>query len=184
VRGYNAAMDDRDRPDDLSAMSPERDPETAPTVGDEPLDVEPVTPAQGAGRSAVDVPLVRPTSGDLGSPDWRRWRLYGCAAGFLGLVALLVLGANILRNTVWLGYGATHQRVVAALGEAAPPERMRTIRNLDAFTARLRAMDDPYGLMGEFQRRAGRALVDGRLEPDELDALNDFLEDTDGTDAP
>lgn len=177
-------MDDPDRPDDPSAQTPEPEPERPPTVGDEPLDVEPASPTDSVGRSPVDVPLVRPTSDDLGAPDWRRWRLYGCAAGFLGLVALLVLGANILRNTVWLGYGATHQRVVSALGEASPPERMRTIRNLDAFTARLRAMDEPYGLMGEFQRRAGRALADGRLEPEELDALNDFLEDTDGTDAP
>jgi hypothetical protein len=61
---------------------------------------------------------------------------------------------------------------------------MRTIRNLDAFTERLRAMDEPYGLMGEFQRRAGEALADGRLEREELDALNDFLERPDGTDAP
>ncbi len=177
-------MDDLDRPDDLSALPPEPDPQRPPTVGDEPLDIEPAAPPEGVERSAVNVPLVRPTAGELGAPDWRRWRLYGCAAGFLGLVALLILGANILRNTVWLGYGATHQRVVAALGEAPPPERMRTIRNLDAFTARLRAMDEPYGLMGEFQRRAGTALADGRLEPDELDALNAFLEDTDGTDTP
>jgi hypothetical protein len=137
-----------------------------------------------ADSAVADVPLTRADSGDLGTIDWRRWRLYGCAVGFLGLVALLVLGANILRNTVWLGYGATHQRVVAALGEASPPERLRTIRNLDAFTSRLRAMDEPYGLMGEFQRRAGEALADGRLEPSELEDLNEFLEQADGTGAP
>ena len=102
----------------------------------------------------------------------------------VGLVALLVLGANILRNTVWLGYGATHHRVVAALGEASPPERLRTIRILDDFTARLRAMDEPYELMGEFQRRAGSALADGRLEPSELDDLNAFLEQPDRAEAP
>ena len=152
-------------------------------AGDDPLEVELAPEEADAGPAAVDVPLVRPTSNDLGSaPDWRRWRLYGCAAGFLGLVAMLILGANILLNTVWLGYGATHQRVVAALRDAPPPERMRTIRNLDAFTERLRAMDEPYGLMGEFQRHAGEALADGRLEPDELDALNEFLERPDGTD--
>jgi hypothetical protein len=177
-------MDDRDRPDDLPGPAPEPDAETPVAVGDEPLEAEPTAAGGGFERAAVDVPLVRPESSDLGAPDWRRWRLYGCAAAFLGLVAVLVLGANILRNTVWLGYGATHQRVVAALGEASPPERMRTIRNLDAFTERLRAMDEPYGLMGEFQRRAGEALADGRLEREELDALNDFLERPDGTDAP
>ena len=176
-------MDDRQPPEREVSASAEPEPDATPSEGPEAPEVGPQAARAHPEPPSVDMPLVRPASSDLGGPDWRRWRLYGCAAAFLGLVALLVLGANILRNTVWLGYGSTHQRVVAALGNASPPERMRTIRNLNAFTARLRAMDDPYGLMGAFQRHAGEALADGRLDPAELDELNAFLEQPDGTES-
>ena len=61
-------------------------------------------------------------------------------------------------------------------GDVQPAERMRLKRNLDAFSVHLRNQDDPFPIMGEFQRLAREVLDDGSVTRDEVEKLNLFVE--------
>lgn len=168
-------MDDRERPDLEEPPDESGVPEPvsdASATSDAPIREQ---------RPAVDVaklPPIRRTGGTAttGGTDWRRWRLYGCGAATIGLVALLLIGAQMMRNTVWLSYGRSHQLVLMALNGATPRDRMETTRNLDRLTAVLRSLDEPYPLMGEFQREVAPRVADGRLDATELEELNAWIE--------
>jgi hypothetical protein len=167
-----------------------------PPSDDEPLEL----PGEGANggepdSAPVDLPVERdisekaaPARFELpqlsraewkeGRTDFRRWRLYGCLAGTLVLIALLIVGTQMVRNTVWLTFAQSHRQLVAELARLQPPDRVRTTQNLQRFTERLRAMDDPYPVIGEFQRRVREALADGRLTREEVEALDAFMTET------
>jgi hypothetical protein len=168
-------MDDRQRPDveepldESGVPAPVSDPAAA---SDAPT---------GEPRPAVDVtklPPIRRAGGTIpaGGTDWRRWRMYGCGVAAIGLVALLMIGAQMMRKTVWLSYGRTHQLVLTALGGATPRDRMETRQNLERLTVALRSLDEPYALMGEFQREVAPRVADGQLDPTELKELNAWIE--------
>ncbi len=143
-------------------------PVELPVVRDEP-------PNGVSGR--VQLPQEVRAEWSQGRTDFRRWRFYGCLAGTLVLIALLVVGTQMVRNTVWLSFAQSHRRLAAELGGLPPAERVRTTQNLQRLGERLRAMDDPYPTIGEFQRRVRQALADGRLSPDEAASLNAFMEE-------
>ena len=144
---------------------------------DEPpveLPVEREGPANG-GPGRVELPPMTRLDWKEGRTDFRRWRLYGCLAGTVALLALLIVGTQMVRNTVWLTFAQSHRRLVGELAGLEPAERLRTNDSLKRFAERLRAMDDPYPMIGEFQRRVRDVLADGRLTSDEVESLNAFM---------
>ena len=93
------------------------------------------------------------------------------------LISALFAGSSLLRKTVWAGFSGTGSRLVANLpGDLPPGERMRLTRNLDRFTAQVKTQEDPYEVMGEFQRLARKAMEDRVIGHDEVEELNVFLE--------
>jgi hypothetical protein len=117
------------------------------------------------------------------SKQWRsgggmsRWTSYGCAAGVLVLIALLVLGVSLTKRLAWSAMDRSQRRLMAAVEQRNDPgARMRIRRNLDRFRTQLRLTRDPYPQMGEFMKRVQKALEDGDLNADELEELNDHLE--------
>ena len=131
-------------------------------------------------------PTVSPellAAGRAGKPAWKkgsvpgRWATIGCGLGIVVLIAALFTGSTLMRKTVWAGYAGASQRVLAYVaGDVQPAERMRLKRNLDAFSVHLKKQDDPFPIMGEFQRRAREALEDRLVTRDEAEELNLFLE--------
>jgi hypothetical protein len=103
--------------------------------------------------------------------------LYGCIIAVALLIAALMTGTSMIRRTVWLNMERGRSAVVQALPADLPPaERVRTTRNLEHFRAVLEASKDPYPMMGEFMKMVRAILADGRLEPDEVEELNLYLE--------
>jgi hypothetical protein len=156
--GYNTPMDE-------------------PPIIDEP-DSEP-TPAEA---SAPPDYVYEPKPQD--KEDWKkgsgcgnRIPLYGCIIGAGLLIAALMAGTSMMRKTVWLNMDRGRRAVVQALPAELPPaERARTTRNLEHFHMVLKASKDPYPEMGEFMKMVRSALSDDRLEPDEIEELNLYLE--------
>jgi hypothetical protein len=106
-----------------------------------------------------------------------RWTSYGCAAGVLVLIALLVLGVSLTKRLAWSAMDRSQRRLMAAVEQRNDPgARMRIRRNLDRFRTQLRLTRDPYPQMGEFMKRIQNTLEDGDLSADELEELNDHLE--------
>jgi len=112
-----------------------------------------------------------------GSGCGNRIPLYGCIIGAGLLIAALMAGTSMMRKTVWLNMDRGRRAVVQALPADLPPaERARTTRNLEHFRAVLEASKDPFPVMGEFMKKVRSALSDDRLEPDEIEELNLYLE--------
>jgi len=135
-----------------------------------------------AATPAVPPELLMPTRSK--SPKWQsggkpgRWTTIGCGLGIVMLLATLFAGSNLLKRTVWSGYAGTRNRIVNNLpGDLPPGERMRLTRNLDRFSAQLRIHDDPYPIMGEFQKLARVVFEDRVITRDEVGQLNVFLEE-------
>ena len=112
-----------------------------------------------------------------GSGCGSRVVLYGCIIGVGLLITALMAGTSMTRRTVWLNMDRGRRAVVQALPADLPPaERVRTTRNLERFRAVLEASKDPFPVMGEFMKRVRDAFSDRRLEADEVEELNLFLE--------
>ncbi len=116
-------------------------------------------------------------------PAWKtggvpgRWATIGCGLGIVVLIAALLTGSTLMRRTVWAGFAGASNRLTAYVaGDVQPAERMRLKRNLDAFSVHLRNQDDPFPVMGEFQRLAREAVKDRSVNRDEVEELNLFLE--------
>jgi hypothetical protein len=106
-----------------------------------------------------------------------KWSTIGCGLGIVVLISALFAGSSLLRKTVWAGFSGTGSRLVANLpGDLPPGERMRLTRNLDRFTAQVKTQEDPYEVMGEFQRLAREAMEDRAISHDEVEEINLFLE--------
>lgn len=106
-----------------------------------------------------------------------RWATLGCGAAVVVLVALLAVGIGLTKRTAWMAFERSQQRLMAAVERRnQPPERLRTSRNVERFKVQLRVARDPYPLMGEFMKRVQEGLADGRLEGDEVEEFNRFLE--------
>jgi len=107
-----------------------------------------------------------------------KWTTIGCGLGIVVLISALFAGSSMLRKTVWAGFSGTGSRLVANLpGDLAPGERMRLTRNLDRFTAMVKQQEDPFEIMGEFQRLARKAMEDRVVSHDEVEEINLFLEE-------
>jgi hypothetical protein len=107
-----------------------------------------------------------------------RWTTIGCGLGIAVLIAALFAGSSLMRRTVWAGFAGTTQRLVRNLpGDLPPGDRMKLTRNLDAFAAQLKELDDPYPLMGQFRNLARRVLEDRRITREEAEELNLFLDE-------
>ena len=154
------------------------------TENDEPIPVE-VDDDAAAAPTQPEVSLSPEllAAGRADKAAWKsgkgpgRWATIGCGLGIVVLIAALFTGSTLMRKTVWAGYAGASQRVMAYVaGDVQPAERMRLKRNLDAFSAHLRKQDDPFPVMGEFQRLAREALDDRLVTRDEVDELNLFLE--------
>jgi hypothetical protein len=155
---------------------------------------EPTTPAeQPASKPAVDPtalpPLpVRTQPDKMPGANLGRWATFGCVAVLLVLVVLLMVGVNLTRRTVWMGFARAQQRVLQELPrELSAGERLRTERNLQRLRARSEASADPLPLIGSFLGQASAALADDRLTVDEVADLNRFVEeilDGGGDEAP
>jgi len=147
------------------------------------------TPVE-TGTDGAPTPKPKPTvspelmaAGRADKPAWKtgsapgRWATIGCGLGIVVLIAALFTGSTLMRKTVWAGYAGASQRVMAYVaGDVQPAERMRLKRNLDAFSVHLKKQDDPFPIMGEFQRLAREALEDRLVTRDEVDEFNLFVE--------
>ncbi|MEJ2580494.1 MAG: hypothetical protein P8127_02470 [Acidobacteriota bacterium] len=119
-----------------------------------------------------------------GKEPWRggggcssRLTVYGCLAGLVLLVAMLIVGTSMVRRTVWINMDRGRRLVVQSLPHDLPAaERQRTIRNLDRFRLVLEASKDPYPTMGDFMNRVRDMLEDGRFTAEEVGGLNVYLE--------
>jgi len=156
-------------------MDTEKD-ETTPVEADEETSPAPAKPTVSLSPELM-------VAGRAEKPAWKtgsapgRWATIGCGLGIVVLIAALFTGSTLMRKTVWAGYAGASQRVMAYVaGDVQPAERMRLKRNLDAFSAHLRKQDDPFPVMGEFQRLAREALEDRLVTRDEAEELNLFLE--------
>ena len=138
-----------------------------------PVDTDtPATPELG-----IEFPATGKESWREGSGCGSRVSLYGCIIAVALLIAALMAGTSMMRRTVWLNMDRGRRAVVQALpGDLPPPERVRTTRNLEHFRAVLEVSKDPYPMMGEFMKMVRSALSDDRLELDEIEELNLYLE--------
>ena len=145
---------------------------------------DPVPPAaQPVTKPAVDLaalpPLpVRPRPERVPGANLVRWASFGCVAVLLVLVVLLMVGVNLTKRTMWMGFARAQQRVVEQLPRDLPSgERLRTERNLQRLRARAEASADPLPLIGSFLGRVSAALDDDRLTAEEIAELNRFVEE-------
>jgi len=155
---------------------------------------DPVPPAaQPVTKPAVDPaalpPLpVRPRSERVPGANLVRWVSFGCVAVLLVLVVLLMVGVNLTKRTMWMGFARAQQRVVEQLPRDLPSgERLRTERNLQRLRARAETAADPIPLIGGFLSQVSAALDDDRLSAEEVGELNRFVEeilDAGGGEAP
>jgi len=163
-------------------MDEEKKEELEPTeeAAEEPIEevveglqeAKPELPAEFVATRAV-----KAAEWDSGSRPGK-WSTIGCGLGIVILISALFAGSSLLRKTVWAGYSGTKARLVANLpGDLAPGERMRLTRNLDRFTAQVQQQEDPYEVMGEFQRLARKAMEDRVISRDEVEEINLFLEE-------
>ncbi len=136
-----------------NGMDTEKD-ETTPVEADEETSPAPAKPTPSLSPELL-------AAGRADKAAWKsgkgpgRWATIGCGLGIVVLIAALFTGSTLMRKTVWAGFAGTSQRVMAYVaGDVQPAERMRLKRNLDAFSAHLRNQDDPFPVMGEFQRLA------------------------------
>jgi hypothetical protein len=140
-----------------------------------------VTPADADAPAPPELVFEPPAKG---KESWRggsgcgsRLPLYGCIVGVALLIAALMAGTSMMRRTVWLNMDRGRRAVVQALPvDLAPAERVRTTRNLEHFRAVLDASKDPFPVMGEFMKRVRDAFSDRRLDADEVETLNLYLE--------
>jgi hypothetical protein len=154
------------------------------TEKDETTPIE--TDDDAAAAPKPSPPMLSPefmAAGGAGKPAWKtgsapgRWATIGCGLGIVVLIAALFTGSTLMRKTVWAGYAGASQRVMAYVaGDVQPAERMRLKRNLDAFSVHLKKQDDPFPIMGEFQRLAREALEDRSVTRDEVEEINLFVE--------
>jgi len=146
-------------------------------MDDSPIVDESVADASVSSELAYEPTAKAKESWREGSGCGARIPLYGCIIGAGLLVAALMAGTSMMRRTVWINMDRGRRAVVQALPADLPPaERVRTTRNLERFRAVLEARKDPYPIMGEFMKKVRAALADQRLEPDEVEALNLYLE--------
>ena len=153
-------------------------------MDDSPIIDEPVAEAAPGETDAPATPELGLESPATGKESWRegsgcgsRLSLYGCIIAVALLIAALMAGTSMMRRTVWLNMDRGRAAVVQALPADLPPaERARTTRNLERFRAVLEASKDPYPMMGEFMKMVRSAFSDDRLEPNEVEELNLFLE--------
>lgn len=158
-----------------TGMNTEKD-ETTPVENGE-------TPLESTAKPTVSLSPELLAAGRADKAAWKsgkgtgRWATIGCGLGIVVLIAALFTGSTLMRKTVWAGFAGASQRVMAYLaGDVQPQERMRLKRNLDAFAAHLKNQDDPFPVMGEFQRLTREALEDQSVDRAEVDELNLFLE--------
>ena len=150
-----------------------------PPIIDEPVaEVAPVdTDAPATPELGLESPATGKESWREGSGCGSRVSLYGCIIALALLIAALMAGTSMTRRTVWFNMDRGRRAVVQALPADLPPaERVRTTRNLEHFRAVLEASKDPYPMMGEFMKMVRSAFSDDRLEPDEIEELNLYLE--------
>jgi len=149
-------------------------------------DVTPVETETDEAPTPKPTPTLSPefmAAGRPAKPAWKtgsapgRWATIGCGLAIVVLIAALFTGSTLMRRTVWAGYAGASQRVMAYVaGDVQPAERMRLKRNLEAFSVHLKKQDDPFPIMGEFQRLAREALEDRLVDRDEVEEFNLFLE--------
>jgi hypothetical protein len=156
-------------------MNTENDVTTPVETDEEP------TPAPKPSMPTLSPELL--AAGQADKAAWKsgsgpgRWATIGCGLGIVVLIAALFAGSSLMRKTVWAGFAGSGQRVMANLsGDLPPGERMRLKNNLARFTDYLKKHDDPFPVMGEFQRLAREALEDSQVTRDEVEELNILLE--------
>jgi hypothetical protein len=153
-------------------------------MDDSPIIDEPAAEVTPVDTDAPATPELGLESPATGKESWRegsgcgsRVSLYGCIIAVALLIAALMAGTSMMRRTVWLNMDRGRRAVVQALpGDLPPAERARTTRNLEHFRAVLEASKDPYPMMGEFMKMVRSAFSDDRLEPDEIEEFNLYLE--------
>jgi hypothetical protein len=159
--------DDEERtPDELEQQEP--DDSREPPSEESPAEERPESPVLVA---------ARPTKQWRSGPSLSRWTTYGCAAGVLALIVVLILGVSLTKRMAWAAMDRSQRRLMAAVEQRNQPGlRMRTRRNLDRFRTQLRVARDPYPKMGEFMKRVQAALEDGELSDQEIADINGYLE--------
>jgi hypothetical protein len=107
----------------------------------------------------------------------RRWYLFGCGAGVVVLVVLIVMGYLGLRRTVWRSFDdmrAAVERCVIVDVPAAQRERL--VGNLGRFQHAVESSRDPYPAIGRFMNLARASVADWAVDATETDRLNEMLE--------
>jgi len=106
-----------------------------------------------------------------------KWTTIGCGLGIVLLIAALFAGSRLLEKTVWAGLAATCRSLEANLpGDLPPGERMRLTRNIDRFAVQMRSLDEPFEIVGEFQKLTRAAMDDQRITRAEVEEINVFIE--------
>jgi hypothetical protein len=94
------------------------------------------------------------------------------------LVLLLVVGYRSMRQTVWMGYRASNQRILDNLPRRLPGGEMnRTHANLERWRVHLGDLGDPYGEIGAFVALTRDLFEDRMLTIEEVGRLNAFIEE-------
>ncbi|MEE4272475.1 MAG: hypothetical protein V2I67_12420 [Thermoanaerobaculales bacterium] len=131
-----------------------------------PSEVE-LPPAFVAGRTASWDQPSRPG----------KWATIGCGLGIVLLITALFVGSKLLEKTVWAGFATTCRSLEANLpGDLPPGERVRLTRNIDRFAERMQTLDEPFEIMGEFQKLTRAAMDDRGITHDEVEEINVFIE--------
>jgi hypothetical protein len=146
----------------------------------EPDDSREAPPEESPPEERPESPVLvatRPTKQWRSGPSLSRWTTYGCAAGVLVLIVVLILGVALTKRMAWAAMDRSQRRLMAAVEQRNQPGvRMRTRRNIDRFRTQLRVTRDPYPKMGEFMKRVQAALEDGELSDQEIVDINEYLE--------
>jgi hypothetical protein len=118
-------------------------------------------------------------------PERPRWSDSGCrnwvfvaggACIFL-LMASLMIGVFMFKQTIAIALNRAHQRVVRGLpADLEPQYRVQLMKNLARFRDELRRASDPNPQIGGFLNRVNKAFEDGRLSVEEVAVINDYLE--------
>lgn len=157
---------------------------TDPDLPTEPPDDDPEAPtAEGAGAEPSQPQLL--DLPEFKAEDHARWRSssrgcygIGCLGGLIALAMVLWLGYFTLQQSVWVTYKKSSERLVKAMTfEIDPGRRQRFEETLPRYTARLKALPEPYPAIGRFNQEVNRVLSDNRLSLRELEGIEAIIAD-------
>jgi hypothetical protein len=102
----------------------------------------------------------------------------GCGFGVMLLVGVFMAGYSSLKESVWVGFDASCERVASGLPfEMTAARREKLKVDMKDLGALLQTMDDPYETMGRFTSVVNLSFRDGLLNMREIEKIEGILDE-------